>query len=231
MEPKYFAEVIGCLGYKHVVHGCYFSLSPFVPERHRKCDERRWILSTLAMSGVYFNIPGSSRYVKFLPFGRFFRVKRHKFYTLGRSRYTWNLFCLLLSLGPSKTRGPHLGSRCIMMYKGQVNIVNTTHINTHMNHIWTWSICHFFSPGGSTCKTTRLCFSIKKQESRYLNFIKPHESSPYLVYLPCDFEDELGFQIAPHVSRKIRLMPGDTNRSPNMPISQGRFSKTSHKYI
>ena len=31
--------------------------------------------------------PGSSEYVKFLAFGRFFQVKRHKFFTLGRSRY------------------------------------------------------------------------------------------------------------------------------------------------
>ena len=38
---------------------------------------------------VYIYIPGSSRYVKFLPFGSFFFVKRHKFYTLGRSRYIY----------------------------------------------------------------------------------------------------------------------------------------------
>ena len=40
-------------------------------------------------------IPGSSRYVKCLPFGSFFWVKRHKFYTLGRSRYRsfWYCFC------------------------------------------------------------------------------------------------------------------------------------------
>ena len=35
-----------------------------------------------------WNIPGSFRYVKFLPLGGFFWVKRHNFYTLGRSRYT-----------------------------------------------------------------------------------------------------------------------------------------------
>ena len=34
-------------------------------------------------------IPGSSEYVRFLAFGRFFQVKRHKFYTLGRSRYIY----------------------------------------------------------------------------------------------------------------------------------------------
>ena len=39
------------------------------------------------ISEFKINIPGSSRYVKFLPFGRFLLVKRHKFYTLGRSRY------------------------------------------------------------------------------------------------------------------------------------------------
>ena len=36
---------------------------------------------------IHVYIPGSSRYVKFQPFGRFFWVKTHKFYTLGRSRY------------------------------------------------------------------------------------------------------------------------------------------------
>ena len=38
-------------------------------------------------ANVGFAIPGSSRYAKILPCGRFFVVKRHKFYTLGRSRY------------------------------------------------------------------------------------------------------------------------------------------------
>ena len=34
---------------------------------------------------------GSSRHVKCLPFGSFCWVKRHKFYTLGRSRYIYNI--------------------------------------------------------------------------------------------------------------------------------------------
>ena len=38
---------------------------------------------------VYIYIPGSSRYVKFLPFGRFLGEFRHKFYTLGRCRYIY----------------------------------------------------------------------------------------------------------------------------------------------
>ena len=49
-----------------------------------------WDFSHQQYRWLYFTnkIPGSSRYVKFLPFGRsFFLVKRHNFCTLGRSRY------------------------------------------------------------------------------------------------------------------------------------------------
>ncbi len=48
----------------------------------------RWIMDNKWRGWEWVFIPGSSRYVKFLPFGRFFLVKRHTFYTLGRSRYT-----------------------------------------------------------------------------------------------------------------------------------------------
>ena len=54
-------------------------------------DHGGWLVRMIhfVFEVVPFIIPGSSRYVKFLPFGRFFRVKRHKFYTLGRSRYNF----------------------------------------------------------------------------------------------------------------------------------------------
>lgn len=43
-------------------------------------------------------IPGSSRYVNFLPFGSFSLVKRHNICTLGRSRYihNWLIICMHL---------------------------------------------------------------------------------------------------------------------------------------
>lgn len=42
-------------------------------------------------------IPGSSRYVNFLPFGSFSLVKRHNICTLGRSRYIhWLIICMHL---------------------------------------------------------------------------------------------------------------------------------------
>ena len=38
---------------------------------------------------IYISIPGSSRYVKILPFGSFFFGKKHKFYMLGRYGYIY----------------------------------------------------------------------------------------------------------------------------------------------
>ena len=44
----------------------------------------------------FWHIPGSSKYVAFVPFGRFFfRVKRHNFYTLGRFRYIYINICVV----------------------------------------------------------------------------------------------------------------------------------------
>ena len=46
------------------------------------------VVQNWAMEKVAVVRTPRTRYVKFLPFGRFLLVKRHKFYTLGRSRYT-----------------------------------------------------------------------------------------------------------------------------------------------
>ena len=62
---------------------------------------------------IYIYIPGSSRYVKFLPFGKFFRVKRHKFYTLGRSRYIIYIYifytthCMIVPVDVSTANRPN----------------------------------------------------------------------------------------------------------------------------
>ena len=53
---------------------------------------------------MYTCIPGSSKYVKFPPFGRFFMVKYHKFYTLGRSIYIYIFYIYhIFMLVPPKT--------------------------------------------------------------------------------------------------------------------------------
>ena len=49
---------------------------------------------------MYTCIPGSSKYVKFPPFGRFFMVKYHKFYTLGRSIYIYILYISYIYASP-----------------------------------------------------------------------------------------------------------------------------------
>ena len=48
-----------------------------------------WKIRRYVYIYIYVYIPGSSRYVKFLPFGRFLGEFRHKFYTLGRCRYIY----------------------------------------------------------------------------------------------------------------------------------------------
>ena len=51
-----------------------------------KVSKEGWM--SINTTNSWFNIPGSSRYVKFLPFGRFFcGWNGINFYTLGRSRY------------------------------------------------------------------------------------------------------------------------------------------------
>ena len=56
-------------------------------------------------------IPGSSRYVKFLPFGRFFLVKRHKFYPIGRSRFMVNVEVKYSMHGAHEYEFGKMGSR------------------------------------------------------------------------------------------------------------------------
>ena len=63
-------------------------LDTWTPQTQDLTVRRKHQFSSV-LTDIYIYIPGSSKYVKFLPFGWFFLVKRHKFYTLGRSRYIY----------------------------------------------------------------------------------------------------------------------------------------------
>ena len=82
--------------------GSKFLLNKEIKKASRRREERRW---NRGDAGPLVNwkskgarsltkSPGSNTWIfhicKILPFGRVFGVKRHTFYTLGRSRYSWH---------------------------------------------------------------------------------------------------------------------------------------------